>query len=158
MLLFRSQNEFGEALDLVDFALEEYSDNLPLMSLKVHLEEKVHGGEAAILTAKGMGTKEYSFSKCEINLHIFAGMLEQWQSACEQIAAEESVVESAGSQLAPNSSNSGAANILLQHPLGGLVGSTAATMVGAAAHHQVNCCTKKEQNQERGVNFNYFSF
>lgn len=40
-------------MDLVDFALEEYPDNLPLMSLKVHLEEKVNGGEAAILTAKG---------------------------------------------------------------------------------------------------------
>ncbi len=64
-------------------------------------------------------------------------MLEQWQSVCEQMAAEETVVESAGTQLASSLGvgSTAAANLLLQHPLGGLVGSTAATMVGAAAHH-----------------------
>ncbi len=54
VLLLSAQHEYGEALDLVEFALEEYPDNLQLMSLKVHLEERVNGGEAAILTAKGI--------------------------------------------------------------------------------------------------------
>ena len=62
-------------------------------------------------------------------------MLEQWQSACDLMAAEETLVESAGSQLASAGASGQAASLLMQHPLGGLVGSTAATMVGAAAHH-----------------------
>jgi len=52
-LLLSAQQEFSEALELTDYALEEYPDSYPLMQLKVHLEEKVHGGENAILTAKG---------------------------------------------------------------------------------------------------------
>jgi tetratricopeptide (TPR) repeat protein len=53
-LLLSAQQEYQEALELTDFALEEYPDSYPLMQLKVHLEEKANGGESAILTAKGI--------------------------------------------------------------------------------------------------------
>lgn len=52
-LLLSAQKRFPEALDVCDQTLEEFPDNLPLMSLKVRLEEVVNGGEAAVLTTKG---------------------------------------------------------------------------------------------------------
>lgn len=75
-LLLTSKKEYEEALDISNVTLEEYPDNLPIMSLKVRLEELVHGGEAALKVAKAM--------------------LEQWQVACEQFSNDESSQESGG--------------------------------------------------------------
>ena len=53
ILLLTAKDEYEEALEITDLALDEYPDNLSIMSLKVRLEEKVNGGEAGVLTAKG---------------------------------------------------------------------------------------------------------
>ena len=52
ILLLTSGKDFEEALEVADLALEEYPNNLPLLSLKVRLEEIVNGGESAVKTAK----------------------------------------------------------------------------------------------------------
>ena len=53
VLLLSGQKEFTEGLELVDTVLEEFPDNLGLMSLKVRLSEVVYGGERALNSAKG---------------------------------------------------------------------------------------------------------
>jgi len=120
-LLLSAQHEYCEALELTGFALEEYPESYPLLQLKVHLEEKAKGGESAILTAKGM--------------------LEQWQTSCENANAEEASVETAGNQLL-------AAFQTSHHPLTAqpqmgafpLVGASAAVAagVGAGAYDHAN--------------------
>ena len=53
ILLLTAKKEYKEALELTEATLDDYPDNLPLMSLKVRLEEVVHGADAAVTTAKG---------------------------------------------------------------------------------------------------------
>ena len=53
ILLLSSKKDYSEALEVCDQTLEEFPGYLPLMSLKVRLEELVNGGESAVLTAKG---------------------------------------------------------------------------------------------------------
>jgi tetratricopeptide (TPR) repeat protein len=65
LLLTARGEALAEALEVVDQTIDEFPDNLSIIALKVRMEEAVNGGEAAILTAKGM--------------------LEQWQTVCEQI-------------------------------------------------------------------------
>ena len=73
ILCFSGQKEFTEGLDLIDTVLEEYPDNLGLMSLKVRLSEVVYGGERALNSAKDM--------------------MHQWQIAVEKMQAEEQQAE-----------------------------------------------------------------
>nr|CAD7442906.1 unnamed protein product [Timema bartmani] len=47
-------SNIGEALQLVEAAIEEYPDNLNLLNVKAHLELQSQGGEIALLTAKHM--------------------------------------------------------------------------------------------------------
>ena len=52
ILLLSANKDFEEALEVADQTLEEFPDNLPILSLKVRLEEIVNGGESAVKTAK----------------------------------------------------------------------------------------------------------
>ena len=67
---------------MIDAVLEEYPDNLGLMSLKVRLTEVVYGGERALNSAKDM--------------------MHQWQVAVEKMQDEEKMAEQANA-----TSNSG---------------------------------------------------
>ena len=87
MFLFSGQKEFTEALDLVDTVLEEYPDNLGLMSLKVRLSEVVYGGERALNSAKDM--------------------MHQWQVAVEKMQAEEQMAEANANMNANPNTGSG---------------------------------------------------
>ena len=87
MFLFSGQKEFTEALDLVDTVLEEYPDNLGLMSLKVRLSEVVYGGERALNSAKDM--------------------MHQWQVAVEKMQAEEQMAEANANANAASNTGSG---------------------------------------------------
>ena len=49
-----SCNEYDGAFSLVEASLEEYPQNFDLLYVKALLEEKCHGGEAALVTAKEM--------------------------------------------------------------------------------------------------------
>ena len=61
-------------MDLVESVLEEYPDNLGLMTLKVRISEVVNGGEFALNTAKDM--------------------IHQWQVAVDKMqAAEDNIIE-----------------------------------------------------------------
>ena len=65
ILLLSAKNDLEEALEVADWALAEFPDGLQLMSLKVWLEERVNGGEAAILTAKSMLEQLQAFQSDE---------------------------------------------------------------------------------------------
>nr|CAD7587033.1 unnamed protein product [Timema genevievae] len=54
VLLLSAHKQHGEALQLVEAAIEEYPDNLNLLNVKAHLELQSQGGEIALLTAKHM--------------------------------------------------------------------------------------------------------
>ncbi|XP_047473412.1 tetratricopeptide repeat protein 7B-like [Penaeus chinensis] len=54
ILLLSAQKEYEEALELVEAALAEYPENLHLLYVRASLEEAVHGGEVALLTARHM--------------------------------------------------------------------------------------------------------
>ena len=54
ILVLSARGEAEEALRLTDQALTEYPDNLGLLAVKARLEEKVVGGETALVTAKTM--------------------------------------------------------------------------------------------------------
>jgi len=85
VLLLSGQKEFTEGLELVDTVLEEFPDNLGLMSLKVRLSEVVYGGERALNSAKDM--------------------MHQWQVAVEKMQAEEQMAEANANAVA--ASNAG---------------------------------------------------
>ncbi len=53
ILLLTSNHDYEKALDVTDQTLEEYPENLSLMTLKVRLQEITDGPEAALNTAKG---------------------------------------------------------------------------------------------------------
>lgn len=53
-LLLSASRQHGEALRLVNTALDEYPDCLNLMNVKAHLELHEYGGEQALNTAKQM--------------------------------------------------------------------------------------------------------
>ncbi|XP_064098274.1 tetratricopeptide repeat protein 7B-like isoform X4 [Macrobrachium nipponense] len=54
ILLLSAQKEYEEALELAEAALAEYPENLHLLYVRASLEEAVHGGEVALLTARHM--------------------------------------------------------------------------------------------------------
>ncbi|XP_068238843.1 tetratricopeptide repeat protein 7B [Palaemon carinicauda] len=54
ILLLSAQQEYEEALELAEAALAEYPENLHLLYVRASLEEAVHGGEVALLTARHM--------------------------------------------------------------------------------------------------------
>ncbi|XP_066988556.1 tetratricopeptide repeat protein 7B isoform X3 [Macrobrachium rosenbergii] len=54
ILLLSAQKEYEEALELAEAALAEYPENLHLLYVRASLEEAVHGGEIALLTARHM--------------------------------------------------------------------------------------------------------
>ncbi|KAK7066570.1 Tetratricopeptide repeat protein 7B [Halocaridina rubra] len=54
ILLLSAQKEYEEALELTEAALAEYPENLHLLYVRASLEEAVHGGEVALLTARHM--------------------------------------------------------------------------------------------------------
>lgn len=85
ILLLSGQKQFKEALDLTDSVLEEYPDNLGLMTLKVRLSEIVFGGEVAL-----GATKE---------------MLHQWQLAVEKLQADEQAAEAVTSSNMPGTAS-----------------------------------------------------
>ncbi|CAG0915330.1 unnamed protein product [Notodromas monacha] len=53
-LILSATKEYTESLFLTEATLKEYPTSLPLLYLKATLEEKVRGGEAALMTAKEM--------------------------------------------------------------------------------------------------------
>jgi tetratricopeptide (TPR) repeat protein len=90
ILLLSAKNEYEEALEVTDLTLEEYPDNLSIMSLKVRLEEKVHGSEAAILVAKGKHEVDVQGGSHIQIFVILSEMLVKWQAVCEGLNADES--------------------------------------------------------------------
>ena len=54
VLVLSARGEDDEALRMCDQGLSEYPDNLGLLAVKARLEEKVMGGETALVTAKKM--------------------------------------------------------------------------------------------------------
>ena len=53
ILLLTSNHDYEKALDVTEQTLEEYPENLSLMTLKVRLQEINEGPGAALNTAKG---------------------------------------------------------------------------------------------------------
>ena len=70
---FLGSKHYSEALEIIEDILEEYPDNLGLISLRVRLSEVVLGGETALNSAKEM--------------------IQQWQIAVEKMQAEEQLNE-----------------------------------------------------------------
>jgi len=54
ILTLSARGEDEEALRMCEQALTEYPDNLTLLAVKARLEERIHGGEQALATAKNM--------------------------------------------------------------------------------------------------------
>ena len=74
IVLITGKKEYSEALEMIESVLEEYPDNLGLMTLKVRISEVVHGGEYALGAAKDM--------------------IHQWQLALDKLqAGEDNVIE-----------------------------------------------------------------
>lgn len=75
ILLLSANNNYEDALGLTIQTLEEFPDNLGLITLRVRLAEVVHGPEKGLMVAKDM--------------------LQQWQSAVEKMQADEAASEAA---------------------------------------------------------------
>ena len=74
IVIITGKKEYSEALEMIESVLEEYPDNLGLMTLKVRISEVVHGGEYALGAAKDM--------------------IHQWQLALDKLqAGEDNVIE-----------------------------------------------------------------
>ena len=54
ILLLSCSQDYTEALELTEQAMEEYPDHLGVMTLKIKLQEMMHGTEIALLSAKEM--------------------------------------------------------------------------------------------------------
>ena len=54
ILLLSSNQDYTEALELTEQTMEEFPDNLGVMTLKIKLQEMIHGTEDALLSAKEM--------------------------------------------------------------------------------------------------------
>lgn len=54
ILLLSCNQDYAEALELTEQTMEEYPDHLGVMTLKIKLQEMLHGTEVALLSAKEM--------------------------------------------------------------------------------------------------------
>ena len=54
VLLLSCTQDYAEALELTEQTMEEYPDHLGVMTLKIKLQEMVHGTEIALMSAKEM--------------------------------------------------------------------------------------------------------
>ena len=54
ILLLSCSQDYAEALELTEQTMEEYPDHLGIMTLKIKLQEMMHGTEIALLSAKEM--------------------------------------------------------------------------------------------------------
>ena len=54
ILLLSSNQDYAEALELTEQTMEEYPEHLGIMTLKIKLQEMIHGTEVALMSAKEM--------------------------------------------------------------------------------------------------------
>ena len=114
ILLLSCNQDYAEALELTEQTMEEYPDHLGIMTLKIKLQEMLHGTEVALLSAKEM-------------MQHWQLMIEEIQQNVEEIANLNS---NSGNELGQylNMTQPGAAS-QIANSIGGLGVASAANSV-----------------------------